>query len=202
MRDGAYFLTKHILEHADRFQWKRNSNCIVLNLAGSLGIGAALSIFDSRYRGKDGELVHSHHSDFHSRIVAGVMHQQRYTEVSEGTLGSIKCIKQEFDVDYKPATPAPVSSFLIGFTEEHLKAGRDYSIIAPELHRTWPDDGTVTLRITKYDSPRSGIKVFWRPGESPRKAAEGEDSQIKVAPDAVTPMMLKDIVANCLQTWF
>lgn len=200
MKDSTWLLTRYILEHASDHQWKRNSNCIVLNLVGTAGIGVALSIFDSRYRHRDGEIIHSHHSDFKSRIVAGVMHQQRYVPADKET--GVLCACRSFDVDYKPILTAPLEDWFRELPEEHYFASEQYSILAPELHRTWPEDGTVTFRVTEYKSQRSGVRVVWRPGELPQQAVEGAKTEIKIAPDEVPSKMLSDIVANSLHRWF
>ena len=211
MKDATWFLVRYILMHATDHVWYRNSNCIEMRLADSgVGIGVKISVFDSRYKHKDGELVHSHYSDFKSRIVAGVMRQQRYVEVTAGEVecvgedpfeGCIPCICQAFDIDRKPVTPTPVKVWLKELPEETQRAGEEYSIISPELHRTWPDDGTVTLRITEFKTPRTGIKIFWRPGEEPRKGT-GKESEVKIVPDGVPATMVNDIITNSLQTWF
>lgn len=202
MKDATWYLTRSILQHATAYEWKRNSNSIVTALATGGGGGVALSIFDSRYRHQDGELIHSHYCDFQSRIVAGVMRQQRYEPAVENEPGAISMGRMEFDVEYRPL-PGSTKVWLREQPEEHYGAGEEYVITAPEMHRTWPDDGTVTLRINRYKSRRAGVVVCLRPGEENRLPAEGQAAtEIKVAPDQVTPMMLRDIVANALQMWF
>ena len=209
MKDAAWYLTRDVLEHADRYKWKRNANLLVTDFT-NYGVTVGLSIFDSRYCAEDGKLVHSHRSDFTSRIIAGVMHQQRYVEWIEPKQlednqvylpHGDKCLKMDFDVDYKPVTRGPVEGYFIPQPEEHYKAGEEYTMLAPELHRTWPEDGTVTFRITGYTNARRGVTVVWLPGQAPRKAPEGQESTIK-RHDEVTPMMLADVVACSLSRWF
>jgi hypothetical protein len=200
MKDALWYLTRDVLEHADRYKWKRNANLLVTDFT-NYGVTVGLSIFDSRYTAPDGLLVHSHRSDFTSRIVAGVMHQQRYTEVKESEPNAIRCTKLDFDVNYLPVTKGPVEAWFLEDPEERYSAGAEYTMMAPELHRTWPESGTVTFRITQYINARRGVTVVWRPGETPQKAPEGQESTIK-RHDEVTPMVLADVVANSLSRWF
>jgi len=200
-RDATYYMVKHALMHARSFTWTRRSN----NFSLAIQPGVTISVFDSRYRHRDGRTVHSHDSDFHSRIVAGVMRNTRYTEVPSDAEGAVACRHLRIDTMRAAVADAPDRMFLLAGPEEVYTAGDEYDMLAPEMHRAAPDDGTVTIRIKRYVSQKSGVHVCWLPGDGPEGPLKVEGNLRSVnylVAQPPTPAELDDAVGNALQNWF
>lgn len=209
MRDATYYLVRYILKNATKHKWQRDSNHISLKMTPEMGAVTTINVFDSRYRHPDGEIVHSHQRDFTSRTIAGVYRQQRYHVTADfpgnplqtTAEGGIRCLNRQFDRDFKPVWDAPEFVNLKPLRVEQYVAGEGYSVQAPELHRAFPEDGTVTLITRDYVHPKMGVQLCWLPGQEPRRAS-GDRSEVKMTGDALSDLEVEDIVGRALHEWF
>lgn len=133
--------------------------------------------------------IHDHPWDFTSKIVAGRLHNCRYVEGAEGdtymaqtilcgpngcAMGDVRQVK----LWQKPT--------------EVYDEGDKYEQRANEIHRSAPEDGTVTIVTRRFLPDPDHANVFWRPNEE----------WVSAEPRPATPEEVAAIVGNALQRWF
>lgn len=139
-----------------------------------------LHIWDVSEAVEDVSTIHDHPWDFTSRIVRGRIRNQRYAlhETGESDTGKpftsakIRCGEGGGLV----SDPRPVQICSLGV--EVYGPGDTYSMLAPELHESFPDCGAVTVIERSFHADRDIATVCWRTGDwvsaEPRPATRAE----------------------------
>lgn len=137
--------------------------------------------------------MHDHPWAFNSRVVAGIVKNQRYYEVPvENEAGkfyrfqTIKC---------GPGGCAMGDPGLIHLAEapqEFFCANECYYQNADEIHKSEPEPGTVTIVKRIFKGDRDLARVFWKDGEK----------WVSAEPRAATWEEIEDITKLALSKWF
>jgi hypothetical protein len=135
-----------------------------------------LHIWDLGAAFPDVSRIHDHPWDFTSRIVTGIMGNQRYTvdaEAGEEFLSAkIRCGEAAYLLE------EPVKSLVLPQVREAYGAEETYSQEAPEFHESFPSPGTVTVIQRSFKQDREVARVLWREGPwgdaKPRSATAEE----------------------------
>ena len=194
VKDSAYFLARFLLENARKFMWIGGVNAIGCDVSSGRGTVCTLRVYDSRYAiAGHPEYIHSHSYGFHSRVVAGVMAEQRFVKVDDSDPRGEIYRSRRFGTDYKPI--GGVENILLrGAPVIEHPAGEEYCIGQGELHRAFPLDGTVTVIRRNFGEITAPSIIAWR--------AEAADQDYSTKAEPVNPAILADIVLNSLATWF
>lgn len=157
-----------------------------LYLSGSKDL--RLHIWDRRFSVAGVSQLHDHPWDFRSLVIAGELTQYRYTESPAGEqyvyqtiqCGPGGCAKSE---------PAPI--LLTRSTPETYEPGNWYGQKATEIHKSLPDDGSVSLIERTFKEDTEHARVFWKAGME----------WISAEPRKATPEEVHAITQNALK-WF
>lgn len=138
-----------------------------------------LHVWDARYRVSNVSLIHTHPWDFESYIVWGRLKNIRY-EVVEGDGHLFSTIKCGVGACIK-TSPQPCG--LVEVKNEFLEAGKVYSQKAHEIHKSVPENGTVTLIERTFKADTEHANIFWPKGTDwvsgePRRATKKEIENI------------------------
>jgi hypothetical protein len=203
-QQSTKLLVKQILEHPQGYNWSlQGLGMLRLYLSTEI----RLHVWSSQHKVPGASAIHNHPWDFDSYVVAGVIHQNRYQEVSaqagqisEGLRQHLKMRKPQA---FKTSTlhcgagncnmTEPVDIFLIEEDEEVYQEKDSYSQSACEIHYSKPEDGTVTLvtrRFTREDVDHA--QVFW-PADEQWGSAE---------PRPATEREVHEITSFALERWF
>jgi hypothetical protein len=146
-----------------------------------------LHIWDSRFAVDNVSLLHDHPWDFESLIISGGLTNYRYNfAAGSGYLYSViqcgagGCAKTE---------PAPCA--LTERSIENLGPTEIYRQIADEIHKSVPDDGTITLIERTFKADTEHARVFWPEGEK----------WVSAEPRPATPEEVNAITFNALKKW-
>lgn len=169
-------VVKALLEHATEHTWTlQGFGMLRLHLSDEV----RLNVWDSRYRVRDVSLIHDHPWDFSSLVVVGTLVNHRYIEPSDRTSG-----RQFHCGTIKPGPGGGLDKKTVRYMRiihqggELYHAGDSYEQTAKEIHKSMPDDGTVTLNIRKRKGADEA-RVFWELGTEwvsaePRRAEAHE----------------------------
>lgn len=134
-----------------------------------------IHIWDSMLRYPGVSMIHNHSWDLQSTIVCGAISNVRYTFHMDGDKYWRQIIQCGFDT--KVMTPA--ETILLRASEpEYYGPGKVYNQRADILHRTYADDGTITIMERDLDQ-HGQAEVVWPYGEvwgngQPRNATFAE----------------------------
>jgi len=191
-------LVKAILKRAENYSWEVPANGrLTLVLEPNV---AVINVFHSKYRVPNSTAIHSHTVDFRSDIVGGVMRQYRYVRAAaDGGHGPApqKYWEQELTLGGKLAGE-PVECWLRESEIEEYSAGESYEITADEIHRSVPEDGTVTLISRQYKTSPVSVSTFW-PWAPMAAGAKPSD---KIIPAPAAAEVILDVVSVALERWF
>ncbi len=188
-------LVEHILRNAKEYPWVVPANGrLTLVLAPD---SVVINLFNAHYRQPGTTTTHSHTMDFKSEIIAGEMRQYRYARSSAETPGAAHYGCQELTLDGKLMGEA-TDCYLLEGPREVYRSGEFYEITAPEIHRSDPEDGTVTLITRQYKTTPASVFTFWPYA----KMAPGTQSGEKIIPGVAGGKVLEDAVSHALRTWF
>lgn len=193
--NNTKLLVKNILEHAEHYEWELKGLGIMRTY---LSEDAKLHVWDSRYRVPNVSMIHEHPWTFESTIIAGCLHQARFTATPmlESAVN---------DVDVNPYMRSivqcgPGGCLLAEPTLVHLNTrgeevygeGERYQQVFDEIHRSFPEDGTVTIvRRVDYKEAQAAA-VYWPHGEE----------WVSSDPVMATPGKIRDIANYALRRWF
>lgn len=169
-------LVEKILKHATAFKWQLQGLGM---LRTYISPAVRLHVWDSRYRVENVSMIHDHPWDFESLIIAGVVRQHRFAEIPIVTAPIAYATSGCFTPDIKAynfsvlhcgpggcQTTEPAVCYLARQEEEMYRTGEKYWQRATEIHKSLPEDGTVTL-VTRT-VPKGGnpdlARVFWPAG--------------------------------------
>lgn len=137
-----------------------------------------LHIWDVDTAVEDVSTIHDHPWDFTSRIVRGEIRNQRFVMHDPASghpeffSARIRCGEGGGLV----SEPARVTICSQGV--ERYEAGGTYSMLAPELHESFPSQGAVTVISRSFHADRDIATVCWRTGDwisaEPRLATRSE----------------------------
>lgn len=188
-------LVEYILRHARHFSWTEHANGRISLMLKPDQV--CINVFDARYRQPGTTEIHSHSMDFRSEIIAGRMRQYRYRRTDDPAAAvATRCGVQDLTLDGKLAGDARLCYLIEGPLEEY-RAGEAYEITAPEIHRSDPEDGTVTLIARQYKTSPAGVSAFWLRSSELAKGVQGQ----KFVPPAAGAAAVDDIVSRALSRW-
>lgn len=186
-------MVKHALEMPQQHVWTLQGFGM---LRTYLGPELRVHVWDSRYAVENVSLIHTHPWDFESLIVAGRLKNTRYSEnewlpwyltnphrfnvqtIACGTGGGLVGHSKEV--------------YLYESSEEIYESGSTYRQIAEEIHKSSPEDGTVTAVLRAFREDTEHARVFWPVG--------GE--WVSAEPRRATPAEIRNITAQALERWF
>lgn len=156
-----------------------------------------LHVWDSRYAVPGVSTLHDHPWHLHSRIVAGAVHQYRFTKTIE-----LKALVAPVPVAdlWKEQTilcgeggglcgvPTPVA--LIRGAKETYRAGEVYQQTADEIHESMPEGGTVTLVTREFLEDAEHAHVYFK------------DEWVTAEPRPATASEVAAVLGYSLQRWF
>lgn len=156
-----------------------------------------LQIWDQRLAEWGNGAIHDHPWHFKSRVIAGILFNQRYTRTSgiDRSWAKYQAVKLTPGIGGGRHDEDPVEIWLSKNPVEVLSAGEEYSQRADELHLTRYLPGTVTIiERTRTPEMSDTATSIW-PDDSdvpwiffePRPAGAGE---------------VKTVVESCLRTWW
>ncbi len=179
-------LVRQILMKAEAFDWSlQGFGMLRLYLSREI----RLHVWDSRYRVLGVSDIHTHPWDFESTVIAGQIRDVLFRE-SKGGLpykgvmiqcGENACVKESLPI-------VRLASYAFNY-----KAGESYSLHKDAIHRSEPEDGTVTIISRVFNKDTEHAKVYFRPGIS---------EFIDAKPCKATPAQIKDICNESLRRYF
>ena len=185
-------LVEDLLTHPERQEWTLQGFGM---LRCYLSPEVRLHVWDSRFKWPGVSELHTHPWDFNSLVVAGVVHNHRFVETIEGAhQGSgqqIPRMRQTIrcgEGGGLVGDPAPV--FLAEQPTETFREGETYTQEASEIHRSVPEDGTVTLVEREFREDTEHAYVYFR----------GEWGTAEPRP--ATPEEVEAILGYSLSRWF
>ena len=146
--------------------------------------------------------VHTHPWDFNSLVVVGRVFNQRFTAPEASTVVAstwnrvrMKCGVGAHIVATLPATAAqPDRCQLVEGAVETWHEGESYWQDRDEIHRSMPEDGTVTIVTRRFGPDSDHAWVFWRgAADVPWKSAEPRPS---------TDAEVVAVAARSLEAWW
>ena len=146
--------------------------------------------------------VHTHPWDFTSLVVAGRIFNQRFTVANTWDAadpwnrGRLKC-GEGAHIVATLTDAVEGAAERVGLVEgpvETWRQGESYQQDKDEIHRSLPEDGTVTIVTRRFGPDPDHAWVYWRgaPGTPWRDAA----------PRTATPEEIRDVAARALETWW
>lgn len=194
----ARALTRSILEHPHDHEWSlQGFGMLRTYLDGDRNL--RLHVWDSRFKVKDVDEIHTHPWDFHSYVVAGKVVNQRFGWLAvEDLLDLARVVKvyRQQEILCGPGgheTPAePQSVVLVPQSREMVLANDRYSQLAHEIHRSQPDDGTVTIIQREFLDDADHAFVY---------IPEGQE-WVSAEPRQATKDEVEEICGNALKRWF
>lgn len=175
-------LVQHLLEHPQSAEWTLQGFGM---LRCYLRPEVRLHVWDSAFRAPDVSDLHTHPWDFRSLVVAGRVRNYRFVE-SDGTSveshGAIPRRRQTIRCgEGGGLVGEPVDVFLTEQPTEVFEEGESYVQRAEEIHRSLPEDGTVTIIEREFKDDTEHAFVYFQ-GEwvtaEPRPATDAEVQQI------------------------
>jgi hypothetical protein len=157
-----------------------------------LGRYGRIHIWDSRYKFHNASEIHDHFWPLKSRIISGALVNRRYSIVESSPTPTHMCHHIVTGEGGYPATE-PIQVELIEESAHLYEAGEFYEQSPTDVHKSDPEDGTVTLMARPQGLPgvAERARVFWPIGSTwgtaePRQATDDE---------------VRDITQNALRRW-
>lgn len=172
-------LVKAVLVNADRFEWSLQGFGMLRTYLDDER-NVRLHVWDHRFRTEAVDSIHTHPWNFHSFVVAGVVHNMRYRRyVMRNELGQ-PFREQEIlcgPGGHETATSHDVT--LVAGDKETYKESDSYSQLAHEIHASDPVPGTVTVIVREFLDDTEHAYVYIPLGQEwvsaePRRASTAE----------------------------
>lgn len=171
-----------------------------------------LHVWDSALRIPDVSPIHDHPWDMQSYVIAGILKQTRFEEISPEVwdyaqadkvsasariIGTYREPEQFNEMQIECGENAhPVGeqrkTWLAASQVETVNAGEDYTQRAEEIHFSFPMDGTVTLVRRSFKEDRDHARVFWL----------GDGPFVDAKPHVADPELVARVCQAALLTWF
>jgi len=181
-------LVRNLLEHPESMDWTLQGFGM---LRCYLEPELRLHVWDSRFRFADVSDLHTHPWDFHSVVIAGVVCNQRFREVTQWEAGHPSYRRQTIRCgEGGGLCGAPEDVRLEASRCEVLEEGAIYTQAAREIHRSVPEDGTVTIIEREFKEDAEHAYVYFH----------GE--WVTAEPRAATQEEIEAILTHSLDTWF
>lgn len=124
-----------------------------------------LHIWDTGQAVEDVSTIHDHPWDFTSRIVRGEIRNQRFV-IHAPTSGHPEFISARIRCgEGGGLVTEPAKVTICSEAVERYEAGGTYSMLAPELHESFPTRGAVTVISRSFHAERDIATVCWRTGD-------------------------------------
>lgn len=179
-------LVKIILEHPLGFNWSAQGlGMLRVYLCPEI----RLHIWDRSLLAPGVSPVHTHPWDFHSLIIVGELNNQRFEEDPLGEPWqkvTIKCGENAC------STSEPQLVHLQAKQVERYPTGTVYEQRADEIHRSLPEDGTVTIIRRRPLADPDHAAVYWR----------GKGLWVDAKPRAATENEILSVTKRTLDCWF
>lgn len=184
-------LVKHLLQHPHSVEW-------TLQGFGMLRCyfepELRLHVWDSAFKVPGVSDLHTHPWDFHSLVVAGEVRNYRFLEVAGTSLGTGQAIPRRRQTircgEGGGLVGDPVDVFLAEQPTETLREGETYTQKAEEIHKSLPEDGTVTVIERGFKEDTEHAYVYFR------------DEWVSAEPRPATEAEVQQILAGSLARWF
>lgn len=140
--------------------------------------------------------LHTHPWDFDSQVVAGVVHNTRYFELSEeeaeGVSNAALWQRQKIRCGEGGGLVGAPERVFLADSPETFKAGECYSQKASEIHKSNPEDGTVTIIERIFGADTEHAYVYF----------PVDEEWITAEPRPATDEEILTICGNALDRWF
>ncbi len=191
-------LVQSILENPLKYEWTiQGFGMLRMYLPGSENI--RMHIWDSRYRVPDVSDIHTHPWNFESYVVVGEVVNYRYHEnksTREGVLGpGNRHWKQDIHCGTGGCVVGKPQLTVLGQgVINQVIEGQTYHQNYKEIHKSVPQDGTITLVKRTVQSGQSVdmAHVFWRENEQ----------WVTAEPKPADWNTVTDITQHSLNRWF
>lgn len=185
-------LVEDLLRNPDRQEWTLQGFGM---LRCYLSPEVRLHVWDSRFKAPNVSELHTHPWDFCSLVVAGEVRNHRFVETAEGAhQGSGQQIPRKRQTircgEGGGLVGEPVDVFLAEQPTETFGEGDSYAQMANEIHRSIPEDGTVTIIERRFKADTEHAYVYF----------QGEWGTAEPRP--ATPDEVETILAGALKRWF
>ena len=184
-------LVRHLLEHPETVDWTLQGFGM---LRCYLEPELRLHVWDSRFKAAEVSELHTHPWHFYSLVVAGRVRNYRFVEsdgTSQETGGAIPRRRQTIRCgEGGGLVGEPVDVFLTEQPTEIYVQGNVYTQLAQEIHRSVPEDGTVTIIEREFLDDTEHAYVYF----------QGE--WVTAEPRAATPTEVETILSASLERWF
>lgn len=150
-----------------------------------------LHVWDSRFRVPNVSDVHDHPWSYESCVVAGVVRQYSFEHSNESARSAMPFQRVQIVCGAGACQTSQPERVWLTRTYEEWHAGRAYWERAEDVHRSFPDDGTVTIvrRIFREDTEHAHVYY-----QTP--------SWVSAEPRDATPAEVLDITQRSLELWF
>jgi hypothetical protein len=171
-------LVLSILEKWRSYEWTLQGFGFIRTKIQNVG---RIHVWDSKLTTPRVSTTHTHPWPLRSTIISGELINQRFTEIPAGGMPYLRSRIATGEGGGLIGEPEPVT-LRTGDPEIHL-AGETYEQEPTEIHRSIPQDGTVTLMVRPQGPPLEEAAVYWPNGTpwvtaEPRKAEEWEISDV------------------------
>lgn len=182
-------LTKAILEHPGDFNWTLQGLGM---LRTYLSPEIRLHIWHSDFKFvEDGEVaseLHTHPWNFNSVVVAGRVRNYRFIESAGTSLDSGQAIPRRRQTircgQGGGLIGDPVDVFLSEQPTETFDEGASYAQLAQEIHRSVPDDGTVTIIEREFLEDTEHAFVYFKGDWVSAEPRPATDEEIELITEA------------------
>lgn len=158
-------LVKSILERWEHYEWTIQGFGMARTKIADVG---RIHVWDSRLRAPLVSDIHAHPWPLHSTVISGELINQRFdvapadTEHHSGHLPYYRSIIKTGEGGGLTGEPEDVLLSLL--STDFLIPGDFYNQAPEEIHRSIPQDGTVTLLERPQGPPLQETSVFWPKG--------------------------------------
>jgi hypothetical protein len=185
-------LVEHLLRNPESMEWTLQGLGM---LRCYLKPEVRLHVWDSGFKAPGVSELHTHPWNFHSLVVAGKVRNYRYVETTEGaSQGTGQQIPRRRQTircgEGGGLIGEPVDVLLAEQPTETFEAGETYTQEAAEIHKSIPEDGTVTIIEREFKPDTEHAYVYF----------QGEWGTAE--PRAAKPEEVYAILGNALGTWF
>lgn len=175
-------LVKAILEHADAYAWTLQGLGM---LRTYISPELRLHVWSGDARSDGVSEIHTHPWQFSSLVIAGRVVNVRFDETQNSNRGTLDTYKRQAILcgEGGGLVGDPDTVHLAARQQETYLEGHIYQQRADEIHRSLPEDGTVTLIYRQFLEDADHAYVYWPEdcewgSAEPRPATDDEVARI------------------------
>lgn len=181
-------LVRTILKNPHGFEWSLQGFGM---LRTYLDPEIRLHIWGKRFQVEDVTLLHTHPWNFNSLVVAGRVANIRF--VKDASSPCMTMMEQEIKCGVGGhVSNDPQAVFLRKGEREVYLAGDEYTQAAHEIHKSIPDDGSVTIIEREFLEDTEHAYVYYHPNAE----------WVSAEPRPAEPWEVGAICGNALLRWF